>query len=313
MEWRVERNIRDLRTMLTRVVGLVSGMGWHVCDLARAAKRVGVPFVPVTFSDLASRLGTQGVGMSAGRSSIEPGDALLVRMMPPGSLEQVVFRMDLLHMLEAHGRLVVNCARAIEASVDKYLALARLRSAGLPVPETWVGERSGEALRAFDFLGGDVVVKPLFGSEGRGMVRVSDRETAGRVFRALERVGSVLYLQQFVSHEGFDIRAFVIGDYVVAAMRRYAKAPDWRANLAQGARAEAVVLEDDVQQLVIHASQTLGTRVAGVDVLPAADGRLLILEVNAVPGWRGLASVSGVDLASSILSDIKQLDATRHA
>ena len=157
-------------------------------------------------------------------------------MMPPGTLEQVVFRMDALHRLEALGVPVLNPPRAVEAAVDKYLALARLEAAGLPVPPTWVGESADEALDAFERLGGDVVVKPLFGSEGRGLVRVSDRELARRTFQTLERLGAVLYVQRFVRHPGHDLRAFVLGDRVLGAIRRQAPGGDWRTNVAVGGR-----------------------------------------------------------------------------
>ena len=107
--------------------------------------------------------------------------------MPPGSLEQVVFRMDLLHRLQARGVRVLNPPRAVEICVDKYLATALLEAAGLRVPPTIVCQHADAALEAFEALGGDVVVKPLFGSEGRGMVRVTDPEMAWRTFRTLER------------------------------------------------------------------------------------------------------------------------------
>jgi ribosomal protein S6--L-glutamate ligase len=164
-------------------------------------------------------------------------------MMPPGTLEQVVFRMDALHRVAAAGVPVVNPPRAIEAAVDKYLALARLGAEGLDVPETWVGESAAAALGAFEALGGDVVVKPLFGSEGRGLVRVSDRELARRAFQTLERLGAVLYVQRFLRHPGHDLRAFVLGGRVLGAIRRHAPPGDWRTNVAVGGRPEACRLD----------------------------------------------------------------------
>src|SRR5581483_6435924 len=157
---------------------------------------------------------------------------VIVRTMPPGSLEQVVFRMD---ALQRCGARVLNPPRALEVCVDKYLASAQLDAAGLPVPPTVACQDSEAALEAFHRLGGDVVVKPLFGAEGRGMVRVADPELAWRTFRTLERLQAVLYLQQFVVHPGWDLRAFVLGDRVLTAMRRHARA-DWRTNVAQGGR-----------------------------------------------------------------------------
>jgi ribosomal protein S6--L-glutamate ligase len=224
----------------------------------------------------------------------------MVRTMPPGSLEQVVFRMDVLHRLQARGAAVLNPPAAVETCVDKYLASARLAAAGLPVPPTAVCQHADAALEAFSALGGDVVVKPLFGSEGRGMVRVADPETAWRVFRTLERTGAVLYLQQFVRHPGWDLRAFVVGGRVLAAMRRHARG-DWRTNVAQGGRAEPARLGGTDEGLALRAAAAVGAPVAGVDLLPGPGGERYVIEVNAVPGWRALAPVSGVDVAAEVV------------
>jgi RimK family alpha-L-glutamate ligase len=180
-----------------------------------------------------------------------------------------------------------------------------LEGAGLPVPPTWCGESAADAREAFERLGGDVVLKPLFGSEGRGLLRISDRETAGRVFHALERIGAVLYLQQFVPNPGQDLRLFVLGDQVLGAIRRHAPPGDWRANVAVGARAEPFVPDDAITSLALRAARAVGARVAGVDVLPARDGEMYVIEVNAVPGWRALAEVTGQDIAAAILADLR--------
>src|SRR5205823_37622 len=224
---------------------------------------------------------------------------LIVRTMPPGSLEQVVFRMDVLHQLEAAGKRVLNPPRALEVCVDKYLASARLDGAGLPTPPTVVCQDAEAAVSAFHQLGGDVVVKPLFGSEGKGMVRVSDIEIAWRTFRTLERLQTVLYVQQFIHHPGWDLRVFVLAGRVLTAMRRHARG-DWRTNVAQGGRAEPVALTAAEERLALDAAAAVGTNVAGIDLLPRPDGGYYVLEVNAVPGWRTLAPTTGIDVASAI-------------
>jgi ribosomal protein S6--L-glutamate ligase len=228
-------------------------------------------------------------------------DTILVRTMPPGSLEQVVFRMDLLQRLEAAGVRVLNKPRTLEICIDKYLATARLAAAGLPVPETIVCQHAEAGMEAFATLGGDVVVKPLFGSEGRGMVRMSERELAWRTLRTLERTGAVLYLQRFIRHPGWDLRVFVLGGRVLTAMRRVAHG-DWRTNVAQGGRGEVVRLEPEQEQLALRAAAALGAEVAGVDLLPGPYGEWYVLEVNAVPGWRALAPVTGIDVAAAVLT-----------
>ncbi len=276
-----------------RLAVLSSGGGWHVRDLIRAAAAQAVEAHAVDFRRVTA-------GVRCAGDSLAGYDAVLVRTMPPGSLEQVVFRMDVLHRLQARGVRVVNPPAAVEACVDKYLATARLDAAGLPVPPTAVCQHGDAALEAFEALGGDVVVKPVFGSEGRGMIRVSDPETASRAFRTLERLQAVLYLQQFVPHPGWDLRVFVLGGRVLAGMRRHARG-DWRTNVAQGGRAEPVRVGPEEARLALEAARALGTPVAGVDLLPGPDGGLVVLEVNAVPGWRALAPVSGLDIAREIV------------
>jgi ribosomal protein S6--L-glutamate ligase len=272
---------------------LSAGDGWHVRDLQRAAATLGHGSAAVDFRRVRA-------GVATAADDLAAYDGVLVRTMPPGSLEQVVFRMDVLHRLQARGVRVLNPPAAVEACVDKYLASARLEAAGLPVPPTIVCQHADAALEAFTALGGDVVVKPLFGSEGRGMVRVSDADLAWRTFRTLERTQSVLYLQQFVPHPGWDLRVFILQGGVLAAMRRWSNG-GWRTNVAQGGRAEAVRPTADEERLALRAAAALGAVVAGVDLLPGPGGRWYVLEVNAVPGWRSLAPVTGVDVAIEVV------------
>jgi ribosomal protein S6--L-glutamate ligase len=293
---------------MPRYIALVSGFGWHVQDLRRAAARLGVGFEAVPFPKVAGRVGGGGPSIEAGGIDLAGADGVLVRMMPPGTLEQVVFRMDALHRLAAAGVPVLNAPGAIEAAVDKYLALARLDAAGIPVPPTWAGESAAGALEAFEALGGDVVVKPLFGSEGRGLVRVSDRELARRAFHTLERLGAVLYVQKFLPHPGHDVRAFVLGGRVLGAMRRHAPEGDWRTNVAVGGRPEPCRLDADAERLALRAAAAVEARMAGVDLLPDDRGHYVVLEVNAVPGWRALAEATGVDVAAAVIEDLRRAD-----
>jgi RimK family alpha-L-glutamate ligase len=274
---------------------LSGGNGWHVRDLQRAATSLGYSVEVVDFRRM-----TASVALLSGARDWQ---AVLVRTMPPGSLEQVVFRMDLLHAAEARGVRVLNPPRALEACVDKYLATVRLESAGLRVPPTFVCQDADTALEAFERLGGDVVVKPLFGSEGRGMVRVNDPELAWRTFNTLERTQAVLYLQMFIRHPGWDLRAFVLNGRVLAAMRRTANG-DWRTNVAQGATAEPARLELAQAELAVRAASAVGAVAAGVDLLPGTDGEWYVLEVNAVPGWRALAPVTGIDVAAELIRHV---------
>jgi RimK family alpha-L-glutamate ligase len=283
-----------------KIAILSNGNGWHVRDLMRAAGSLGHVAEPVDFRHVSASV--------PNATSLSAYDTVIVRTMPPGSLEQVVFRMDVLHRLEAAGRRVLNPPRALEICVDKYLASARLDAARLPTPPTVVCQDAETAIAAFHQLGGDVVVKPLFGSEGRGMVRVSDIEIAWRTFRTLERLPSILYVQQFIHHPGWDLRAFVLGGRVLTAMRRYAR-DDWRTNVAQGGRTEPIALTAEEERLALAASEAVGTAVAGIDLLPRPGGGYFVLEVNAVPGWRALAPTTGIDVAREIMRHLSEPEA----
>jgi len=236
------------------------------------------------------------------KSALEGYDAIIVRSIPGGSLEQIIFRVDVLHRLEDLGVRVVNSARTIERAVDKYYTSALLEDAGIPTPRTVVAERFDEAMEAFRELGNDVVVKPLFGSEGQGMVRVCDEDAAYRVFRALELGRYVFYLQEFIPHGTWDIRSFVVGGEVVAAMVR--RAESWKTNVARGASVEPLELSEKLRELSLRASAVLEADYAGVDILEAEGGGYYVTEVNGIPGWRGLQSTTEVDIAGRIVEHV---------
>ena len=209
---------------------------------------------------------------------------MIVRGIPRGSLEQVIFRVDALHALVERGVTCVNGPRAIERTVDKFLASALLARAGVPTPRTIACERPEDALDAFEELGGDVIVKPLFGSMGAGMTRVDDADVAYRVFHALALERAVYYLQEALPHGGRDLRAFVVGGRVLAAIERVGSG--WRANLARGARARATELSAEQERLCLEAAEALGVDYAGVDLLRAA--------TDATTCWSSTGSPAGV-------------------
>jgi len=196
---------------------------------------------------------------------------------------------------------VINPPKAIEHCVDKYDILTILEENGLPVPRTAVTENTDEALRAFEDLGGDVVVKPVFGSRGVGATRINDREVASTAFTAIRFYHGVIYLQEFVHHGSSDIRAFVVGNRVVAAMRRIAQ--DWKTNYSQGARPVAISLDKQLEEIAVKSAELVECKIAGVDILESPRGPVIV-EVNSQPGWKGLQSVTRVKIADEILDFI---------
>jgi RimK family alpha-L-glutamate ligase len=258
------------------------------------------------YEGLVARLGTgRNVvgGLSIQSLAILDVDAVLARIIPNGSLEQIIYRMDSLHWIEKRGVPVMNSPRAIERSVDKFYTTALLQEAGLPTPETVVCEGADDAMAAVLALG-DVVVKPIFGSMGHGMVRVSDPDVAFRVVRALEQTRAVFYVQRVVDHNGRDVRVFVVGGRVLGAIQRHASDGEWRTNLSRGGSARPFELPPAWEQLALRAAAAIDADYAGVDLLPSRDGTVFVLEVNGIPGWRGLQQATGLDVAGVIVDHL---------
>ncbi len=314
--------------MLIGVLG--NSDSWYVRELQRAGSELGHEVVRLEFSRIVAacgqRNGARGIGTQTTSHASWPGihglsisessggtndaslsltelNAVIIRTMPPGSLEQVVYRMDVLARLEASGVVVLNSPKSVECAVDKYLTTAKLEEAGLPVPATVVCENSDDALVAFERLCGDVVVKPIFGSEGRGILRVSDPDLALRTFRTLERLDAVLYLQRFVDHPGCDIRVLVLDGRVLGGMRRVSDG-DFRTNVSREGRGEAHVVTDTEAEWALRAAAATGARFAGIDILYDRDGNGFVIEVNAVPGWRAFEKVTGMDVARVVIEAV---------
>ena len=285
-----------------RVAILSARQGWHTDQLCRALAERGYEGRVLPYEALVAHLGRgAATGITAGGDDLGGCTAVLARIIPAGSLEQIVFRVDTLHTLEERGIPVVNPPRTIERTVDKLWTTALLEQAGLRVPETVVCESADAALAAFRALG-DVIVKPLFGSMGLGMVRVTDEEMAFRVFRTLETLRGVYYVQRTIDHGGCDVRAFVVGGRVIGAIER--SAPGGKTNLARGGRARAVTLPAARVESALAAAKAVGADYAGVDLLPARDGTTYVVEVNGIPGWRGLQEATSSDVAGAIVEHL---------
>jgi RimK family alpha-L-glutamate ligase len=241
--------------------------------------------------------------LTSDNTSILDADAVLARIIPTGSLEQIIYRVDALHWIEERGVPVMNSPRTLERCVDKFYTTTLLQEAGLPVPETIVCEGAADAIAAVREMG-DVIVKPIFGSLGHGMVRISDPDVALRVVEPLEQIRSVFYVQRAVDHGGRDIRVFVVGGRVIGAIERVAPAGEWRTNVSRGGSVRPFDLPATWEPLALRATAAVGAEYAGVDLLPSRDGRVFVLEVNGIPGWKGLQQATGVDVAGAIVEHL---------
>jgi ribosomal protein S6--L-glutamate ligase len=278
--------------------------GWYVRELQRAASKLPdserVEVLPLTFESLSvSSIG--GIQPTWN----EDCRALLVRTMPLGSLEQIIFRMNSLHVIERSGTRVINPPRSLEIAIDKWLTLDVVRAQGIEIPHTVCCQTREAAMAAWkDCFRGDCVVKPIFGGEGRGIMRVTDPDMAWRVFSTLEQLRAVIYMQEFLPSQGYDLRLLVIDDAVFCVRRE--NLTDWRTNAGRGGRFTEHSPTFEQVDLAFRAAKAVGTWMAGIDILPTSEGRNVILEVNAVPGWRATAEALQVDIARFTLERLIQ-------
>ena len=283
--------------------------GWHTRQLQAALRARGALGRCVDLADCHVDTTASWHGLVIPGFGRELPAAALVRGIAGGSFEQVTTRLTLLHMLRDLGVPVYNDARAIERSVDKAMTSLRLRAAGVASPPTWATESLAQAQRIVmreSAAGHALVLKPLFGSQGKGLQRVGNVDGVHVPLPALEQAfGGLAYLQRFVAplqQPGFDWRVLVIGGRAVAAMRRVSE--HWIHNIAQGARSLPALLTPALAALAEQAAQALEMDYAGVDLMPAADGTLQVIEVNGVAAWQGLQRVTPFNIARAIVDDL---------
>lgn len=289
---------------------------WHTRRLKAALVARGAEVTVLSLRDCGFATAT-GPGVSLPGFEAAPPDGAFVRTIAAGSFEEVTLRLGVLHALREAGVPVYNDARAIERCVDKSMTSFLLARAGVPTPPTWaVASRAAaaEVVRAEARAERPLVLKPLFGSQGRGLKLVASAEDLPEA----ADVGGVYYLQHYVGggrRDWHDWRVFVVGDRAVAAMVR--RGVEWRTNAARGARCEACAAEGDIARLAVAAIAAVGADYGGVDVIADGDGRLLVLEVNSMPAWKSLQRVSDTDvadaLAAAFLARVEQARAAKAA
>jgi RimK family alpha-L-glutamate ligase len=279
-----------------RIAIFVDGADWHTRRLTAAFARRGAKAVAVSLS--ACGFGPEGP-MVPGFDGGQP-DACLVRTISAGSFEQVTLRLGVLHALVHDGVPMANNPAAIERCVDKSATAFRLAAAGVPTPRTWTVADPVQAvsiLAALHAEGRAAVLKPLFGSQGKGLRRLDP----GMGLPAPDEVAGAYHLQEYVgaADDGwFDWRVFVVDGRPLAAMVR--QGDHWITNVKQGARCHPASPGGVLGDLAVAAAAAVGADYAGVDVIRAPDGRFLVLEVNSMPAWRGLQAVTPVDVAQAL-------------
>lgn len=278
--------------------------GWHGKQLQLAFAAQGYQSEFTSLTECRIRIAPNELPLIIPKFETSLPNAVFVRGVPGGSLEEVVLYLDILHALKALGISVYNDGRAIERSVDKGMTSFLLHNAGLPTPMTWVLRDREEALSIAEqelLIGNMLISKPLFGSQGEGIRRIE--KLTDLLWLTASR--GVYYLQRFIecAGEGFcDHRVFVVNGQAVAAMQRRGKF--WLNNVARGASCEHIPLNPRLVDLAVNSAAALAMDYAGVDIIEDRAGQYTIIEVNSIPAWKGLQSVCSVDIATLLAEDL---------
>ncbi|HSV71151.1 MAG TPA: RimK family alpha-L-glutamate ligase [Methylibium sp.] len=290
--------------------------GWHTRQLQAALRARGAEGRCIDLADCRIDTTAAWHGLVIPGFGRELPDAAIVRGIAGGSFEQVTVRLGVLHALRELGVAVYNDARAIERSVDKAMTSLLLHAAGIATPPTWAMESSAHAQRLVtreSAAGRALVLKPLFGSQGKGLRRIGWVDGAHVPLPDLKDFGHLAYLQRYVASPGHDWRVLVVGGRAVAAMRRVSV--HWIHNVKQGARVEPAVLTPELAELAERAAAALQMDYAGIDLLPTPEGPQ-VLEVNGVAAWHGLQRVTAFSIAEALVADLldrKRLRSARQA
>ena len=278
--------------------------GWQGEQLKQAFAKRGVEAVFISLQDCVIDLSQQRPSIQLPHFNTLP-PAAFVRGIAGGTLQQVITRLNVLHMLTRQGVRIYNQAQAIERTVDKAMTSFLLRMHGVATPATWVCESRaqialvrGNAAQSNQPL----VLKPLFGSQGQGVRKLLSHESLPVPMQ--QYVDGVYYLQEFIesAHKPHDYRVFVVGGKVVAAMKRLGES--WVNNVASGGRCEAIVPDEQMVALALKAAQAVDIDYCGVDIIQSASGEYYVLEVNSIPAWRGLQGVTDFSIAEVLVDDL---------
>lgn len=282
--------------------------GWHGAQLIQAFKARGVNAHCVPLHACLINMSGQGPAISIPGHTALP-QAVFVRGVAGGSLQQVVTRLNVLHMLAMQGVCVYNDGRAIERAVDKAMTSFLLGMHGVKTPATWVCESRQQAQQIRQEAQAnqqELVIKPLFGSQGLGVRKLAFAEALPVPMQQF--IDGVYYFQQLITpptdadgSASHDYRVFVIAGQVVASMKRSGAA--WLNNLATGGLAKAYVANQAMMDLALAAASALNMDYCGVDIMQAQSGEYYVLEVNSMPAWKGLQSVTEQNIAQLLVDD----------
>ncbi|MFX1475567.1 MAG: RimK family alpha-L-glutamate ligase [Promethearchaeota archaeon] len=287
---------------------------WPTRRLAKAFGEQGCEVKAFCLKDVTVHLSTGDTVFMLPRRHVLDVEAVILRSIGGGSTDQITSRISVLECMEFAGIRVFNRTYSHRRAKDKLATLVWLAHKGIPIPDTTITERMAAALAATR-RHGDVVSKPLRGSQGQGVLRLQDLDLAFRIFKVLQTADQIMFIQKFIETPQKDaqgkpipprdIRVMVVGGRALGAMYRYAKPGKWKANVAQGGRPKKCPLTAEIEELAVKAANALEMDFAGIDLLEAKTG-LLVSECNSAPNWAGFQKVTGIDVAQEIADHVLQ-------
>jgi ribosomal protein S6--L-glutamate ligase len=238
-----------------------------------------------------------------GGENIGPYDALIPRI----GVSNTFYGTAVLRQFEMMGVYALNDSLAIVRSRDKLRSLQLLSRKGIPMPTTGFARSPLDTDDLIKIVGGTpLIVKLLEGTQGRGVVLVETYKAADSVISAFKQLKANILVQEFIKESsGTDIRCFVIGNKVVAAMERIAKPGEFRSNIHRGGTSKAVKITKEERAIAIKASKAMGLKVSGVDIIRSDRGPL-VLEINSSPGLEGIEKATGKDVAGMIIEYLEK-------
>jgi len=254
--------------------------------------------------DMSAYIGSDGSHFWLGDRQLPQIDLCFLRSFGLGSCQQVTKRISMMEHMELSGTFLVNSTYAYRRATDKYSMTCALARASLLVPRTYVTQMAHWAYRACQGFK-QTVYKSIVGSLGYDSMKFDSVDLAFNAYRSLEHLGQPLHIQEYLEKPNRDMRVFVLGERVLAAMCREAPPGEWKTNVAHGARVKSTRLSSEIREMAIKAAKALDLLYAGVDVLETCQG-VVIVEVNASPSWQGLRRATGVDVADKLVEFAKE-------
>jgi tetrahydromethanopterin:alpha-L-glutamate ligase len=276
---------------------------WTANAFLKNIRKRGAKALPINLSTLSASISTSDFSIfNADLKDLEL-DAIIVRDVGISfALEQISFKFDLLRQFENSNIPVLNSPTSIQNAANKFFSFYLFKLAHLPIPRTVITSELEVAMKTIKKFG-FVVTKPIFGSQGKGIMKLEnsqpESELASKLAELLKERG-VLYLQEFVLNPGRDIRVFVVGEEALGAIYRIPRSDSFVSNLSQGGTPVKCELTEEMEKLAIRAAKAVGADFAGVDLIEGEEG-LRLLEVNATPSGKGIKLACGVDVTERII------------